>query len=768
MPLITRQGGGDFTTDPAIATRTGTHGTPLGPGSYSVCKTYDAEEGLRATTLSWHANTQKRMPTTDFHYDLRTELHESPPQLARTTPAGMSFNASKSSFSATGNRLGAWIYGGTFVASTTKDNPAPGTYKPKVDHRCIPDTFHGDSKAEHEKMAVPLLGSSQSAPTIPQQRDASKFRYTGRKTDTLAPCDYEQDGIANPCTVVRKGVRSTDFAASESERRLLPPPTSIDYTLPSPDNPDPGEYKVRSKLTRGTEAGFRSTMPRIAYARDEGLPGPGHYPTKGMAGTWPPPAEGPEPDPPKMGSGMASTTSRSPPSWWRPDGRGPPLITPDYLKMPGPGAFHDPKAFGKSARKLRHRCRSSGDEVVGRMFHAVHEPNLISNLRRSNGAQVCGFNSTSVRDAAKPIKKDPNCGPGDYDLDAAMGQSIMAKVRSREGVGKKGAFGSCADRYEGSAFKVKNDNPAPGSYSLDQQQSSTPIQGVATQKGMSTFRSQEEQRPVQKKTGNVHTGPGQYEQIAFPGKINYRSKVNPGKTEHVAFGMSHDRWDPNAYNTIGPDPGNYTLPSSLGSKGLAISTDSKTAKTRVDNDVGPGTYEVRKSLLKGTFNVAHKAHARKAITNADSLDLPIAGGGAGGGMAALQARMNRVDGGAAHQEESPTRKPPPPRTQTIPARPGGPRPAQGAAADSPAEAAPPAAPVDETGAAAQAAAAPSPAVAAPAAAEAPAAPVPAADAAAAAAATEDAAPPAAPPEAPAAPQETAAPEAAAAAEAAPA
>lgn len=682
MPLITRQGGGDFTTDPSIATRTGTHGTPLGPGSYPVCQKYDVDPALRASELTWHSNSAKRMPTTDFNYEVRRELHESPLHLRRTTPAGMTFNASKSSFKATGDKTGAWLYGGVFVASTTRDTPEPGAYWPKCNTHGTPN-LGTVTKEPQEKGVVPLLGSSLSAPTIPPSRDPSTFRYTGCKKDTLCPGDIPQDGMTNP-SLARKTVRTTNFAASDSERRLLPPPTSIDYTLPDPANPDPGTYKVRSKFTKGTEAGFRSTMPRLAKMRTSGAPGPGHYPLKGMAGTWPPPEDGPEPEPLKATAGMASTSDRPPPAWWRPNGRGPPQSTPEYLKMPGPGGpVDDPKGFDKSAN-LRFRGRNSGNDVVGRHFHAVHEPKLISSLRNSNGSQVCGFNSMSLRDCQKPLVKDKNAAPGDYDLDGAMGCSIMANVRSRENVGKKGAFGSSASRYEGSAFQVKESqvSPEPGAYSLDHgslaasSQTMARFQGAATEKGQGAFKSCEPQRPMKMKTGNLHTGPGQYELIPFPGKLSYKNPHKPAKNnnEHVAFGMAHDRWDPNAYCKIGPDPGAYELGSSLASdRGLAISTDSKTYKVRRDNDVGPGTYEVRKSLLKSTFNVAGKAHARRNMSNPKEqlLDLPPAGGGSGGGLAATQARIGRVPAPEeAHRTTGSKWKPP---TASTPSRPGPPR-----------------------------------------------------------------------------------------------
>lgn len=618
-----------------LALKLGTEGGTVGPGTYSK----DLKWGADATTCPFQSSSQRPPPNrwkTKFvtpspaTYELRKPADEAPPHRPRTGPAGMGYKVSNSSFRATGKRVAPWLTpGSNFVESTVRDNPGPGEYNVSLSSKSgqdIADVVH--PKLECRGSAPPVLGTSMSAPAIPVLRDGNGVKYTGRAGNSLGPGDYEVDSMERPCHVIRKTAPTVNFHSSESERSLYPPACSIDFSFPSPANPGAGTYNVRLRMRRGTDQPFKSRTPKIAEVVHNDTPGPGTYPEgDGLA------LSGNE-DKEKLFPGMSSASSRSRPEWWRPCDKTP-LADPEYLKVPGPG--HYPQPASSFVHEPTRRSRSTSD-VMGRRFHAVHTPHIMLSLKDTDGSQVCGFLSTETKFADKPIVVE-GVSPGQYNHTDVSGQSLMANVREREPIGRKGVFGTCNDRWHGSAFDPTSTAPGPGTYEHGLVTADKRFTGP-TQPGMSSFKCNVQQRP-EVQVGPAGQSPGQYE--AFDG-VDYFSKFRKAATEHISFGMGHSRWE--AHDVADgktregmPGPGIYDpkKPDTYRG-GVARTSQRRLHKPHIDCDTGPGQYNVRTSMIKKTFNVAGKLHARKAHGEL-IFDLPQAGGGAGGGVAGTRARL---------------------------------------------------------------------------------------------------------------------------------
>eukprot|EP00927_Polykrikos_kofoidii_P066137 TRINITY_DN61790_c0_g1_i1.p1 TRINITY_DN61790_c0_g1~~TRINITY_DN61790_c0_g1_i1.p1 ORF type:complete len:716 (-),score=86.05 TRINITY_DN61790_c0_g1_i1:345-2492(-) len=607
----------------------GTVGSAVGPATYSKELKWGTEESTcpfqvssqRPAPNRWKTKLVTPSPAT---YEIRKPADEAPPERPRTGPAGMGYQVSNSSFRATGPRFAPWLTpGSNFLPSTVLENPGPGEYSVNISSSSGQDIAGVvQPKLVCHGAAAPILGTSLSAPAIPVLRDAKDVKYTGRPGNSLGPGDYEVDSLEKPCRVMRKTAPTVDFHASETERSLYPPACSVDFGFPAASNPGAGAYNVKGRLRRGTNQPFKSRTPKIAEVVHSDTPGPGTYPQE--AETISENEDGKE----KLFPGMSSASSRSQPQWWRPADKTP-VSDPEYLKVPGPGHYPQPVTF---VREPTRRSRSTSD-IMNRQFHAVHAPHIMSSLKENDGGQMSGFLSTEIKFSDKPIVKQ-GVSPGQYDHTEVPGQSLIADVRSREPLGKKGVFGTCNDRWHGSAFEPKDVAPAPGTYEHENVTADKRFSGP-TQPGMSAFKCTVKQREDVRE-GLPGQSPGQYE--AFDG-VNYTSNFRKPATDHLSFGMGHSRWDHIQGCQDLPGPGIYD-PKKMDTHrgGVTKTSQRRLHEPRIDCEIGPGQYDTRTSLIRKTFNVAGKSHARKAH-GLMMWTVPVVGGGAGGGVAGSKARL---------------------------------------------------------------------------------------------------------------------------------
>lgn len=619
-------------------------GTVVGPGTYGHLPVETGESGKpcpfgssgkRPPMSRWNSTTVTPSPDA---YAVRRAV-DSPPSIWKHAPSDQGFGLSQCSFNSIGKRMSPYLVPGSsvFVPSTIRDNPGPGDYEAVRDNRYVGDLKLG-SRATKDLMppAAPILSTTPSSPAIALNRDPAKSKYSGRDGDSLGPGEYDVQHRFN--------VRVSNFAASDAGRSLYPPTASIDSRLADPEFPSPSEYNVIGQLSRGTDVAFKSTTPQISVTTKNDNPGPGTYIlSEGVPANTSDAKDLAFP-------GLRSTSSRAPAEWWQ-SGRGKtPFTTPGYLNVPGPGHYPTPATTFPSGHT--RRARSSG-HVMARQYHAVHTPQQVMALRDSDGGPLCAFQSTELMPRDKVVDKPGYTAPGDYDPDESMGQSISSYLKERAPIGVKGVFGTVGDRFHGFALASKELGPGPGAYEGDRVVDENRFTG--TQPGMSAFKSKIEQRPEEKAMADGQS-PGQYEAFV---KVDYRGKFRKRATEHLSFGLGHSRWDPRevfvgTFHNSNPGPGGYDpLKPGQRPKNMATSSQSRLPSTRDDVSLGPGMYEVTSSFKTGTFNVAGETHARRLQGKSNTWDaLRVTGGGAGGGVAAQRARLQRLSG-SGHAASAP-------------------------------------------------------------------------------------------------------------------
>lgn len=611
-----------------LGASTGEH---VGPGTYGATAslapswgespwsdTWEGEDVLSAKTRSAKERFQGLVARPGMHtwknkshtpgpgtYALRHDMDRAPVDRPKTGPEGMSVSAFRSRV----HRIGPWqCPGASFVASTVLENPGPGNYAVArdMDLRAERPRPEPDSKP-------PPLGVSESAPTIPAARDPATLRFSGRPDQSVGPGDYEVDGGG-----IGHASRRTNFHKSRSERDLLKQTGNADMVK----NPGPGTYNVRTRLNKGVSGPFKSKSEQsMSLIMKDNVPGPGTYAVdKSPRELSPSSKEKVKPFP-----GLRSTTER--PGTHRLMEQ--PFTDSDSFRMSlGPG--HYPIAgMGPSGSHRRSRSVSG---VLGTTFHAVHTPHQMKALADSDGAPVCGFKASKVRDCNRPMLKDAG-GPGQYNHHEAMGQCFASTLKEKKKIGKNGAFGSQADRFFGSAASPASVGmPGPDSYTLPAK-SSVP--------NPSGFKDTSERTSWASSSG---PGPGTYE--AF-NSVDYKSKYKKNRTEHLCFGAGGVRktFTDDASGSAVPGPGHYA-PGRMHAPrvvGAAVSSEAKGLPVGQAGGLGPGHYEVSGSMLRDTFNATYPAAAKRMQGKPFTLDAPT-GGGAGGGLAGARKRMSMVKG----------------------------------------------------------------------------------------------------------------------------
>eukprot|EP00747_Dinoflagellata_sp_TGD_P165095 gnl/TRDRNA2_/TRDRNA2_185932_c0_seq1.p1 gnl/TRDRNA2_/TRDRNA2_185932_c0~~gnl/TRDRNA2_/TRDRNA2_185932_c0_seq1.p1 ORF type:complete len:671 (+),score=56.45 gnl/TRDRNA2_/TRDRNA2_185932_c0_seq1:81-2015(+) len=532
-------------------------------------------------------------------------------------------NLSKSAFRSRSARISPFNVPGSseFMASSILDNPGPGTYSPPTS---IVRSQSALPRPRTESSVDQIAMMSRSLPSIPTEmgrRNTRTRRYSAderHQEDSLGPGDYER-GNLDAC---RRSYRPTDFGATKKNRDLFD--ISRD---PRRINPSPDRYNVRRSLVsrdRGTNFFNSQTNQRFDMATGKDKPGPGAYlaveSAIGQDGNEDMPA-----------SSMRSKTLRS--QW-----------AVSKSTTPGPGQYKRQPAI---VLRNTRRGRSDGEVLRRRRFYGVSQPQLLTSLQQNEGLHLCGFNTSSTLPGNKPTAMYSGASPGTYEHDDQMGQSILASLKERKGVGRKGIFGTTASlNHEKWLITSSPDVPAPGSY--HRPRTAAHITGCPCKVAFTSQNTRIAREAAKE-------GP---EPATYDPKIthDYRSKFRQARTAHLSFGSGHARWNPNEVYigmtfTPSPGPGEYNAKVAGRGVGFAKSSQSRLGKGPKDPGLGPGAYNVEKSLLRQTFNVSAEEAADKSIVRSNSWhgkpvsSGAVGGGGAGGGHAAMKARMARSDSG---------------------------------------------------------------------------------------------------------------------------
>lgn len=588
-------------------------GNAVGPGSYVEHKSW-------ATALADE-------PVTAFHTRIKTkEIRPHVGKLsdawanpgpgayapARSSPARGGHSALRSGapqISPIIENVGA----SEFLPSTNRDNPGPADYA--VPHCGSPHPIHAAADRSWKEGAPQgekvKLAAAKSHPSIPAEvRETKLMRYTGREDhqDAIGPADYPVHNVSVE-SVTRREPRDANFHSSDSVRKLWEPSCSIENVLPDRINPAPGTYKVTKQLTKGTSCTFTSGAERPCLDKDPPsklqVPGPGSYTADTLAVR-----EEPLPDP-----SLRSSSERR--GCFRP-ALDMPYTDPDNVHhVPGPGAYNQLSPAFATGRRAR-----STSEPSRRRFHGVHQPAQLTALRGTDGKQLCGFASSDDRPVLKEdVQTTPS--PGAY----GTGRTLASDVTGRETIGRKGVFGSTADRASGWALAAHSEGGEPAGYKPRRKTQ------VSQAKTYSPFVSEAPRFADEKPVGNPIVdwhgtpSPGQYESNKIP---DYRSPFRQGKTHHLSFGASGSRPDATSSTSMTPCPGEYNpVKKAARAKGAAKCTSdrrlapalSMETLKRPDRNAGvtgPGSYNIVGTMLPITFNVSAARHAAKNIGKSHS------------------------------------------------------------------------------------------------------------------------------------------------------
>ncbi|CAM9212731.1 unnamed protein product, partial [Hapterophycus canaliculatus] len=340
---------------------------------------------------------------------------------------------------------------------------------------------------------------------------------------------------------------------------------------PNDKQPGPGEYnpklEPRYHLEMPGSAPFMSGVPKDGVRLQTG-PGPGQYVHCRPLGANTSVGNVPN---------FSSCAQRG--AWLRSDEC--PYSEPESGNIPGPGAYcslQDNSSFNKTA------ARTLTDETIG----------FSSTGRRT----VPGLDSQS---AAMP-------GPGQYDVDV---HSIAGALKHRSRIGRKGVFGSSGER-----FRIRNQTGGNVHKSPMQlwDQAKVLKRVVVLRpapKSSSCFKSE---------TGRFRSQSASAMSSATPyvRKDSFDDIVERGaKTKSKPFLSTTDRREGGAFEVVemgstSPGPGAYNLV--ISKTAVAAPRSRVQARPRLpqgprfemslcESNVGPGSHDISRSLIKKTFNV---------------------------------------------------------------------------------------------------------------------------------------------------------------------
>lgn len=534
-------------------------------------------------------------------------------------------------------RLGPVAPGSTiFTTSTIVKNPGPGSYQNKTEWDPAPKK---DVVGGLRPIAEAVVGGEKTAPSIPSTRappgqpareegfdvGGARSRHKGDHTDSVGPGGYDhQQGVAFE-QLSRIGPNIGRGA--EQTRKLWEPSPEIDNNYRDRSVPGPGYYLGREKFGSDLESGkglqlgshfaSKTALPHQQKVNTERVnPGPGQYDVKG-----------------ELEKSMKQSRERgiqldmrfnssSERVGWSRDVTQPYKDPYNARNVPGPGFYGEPKpsAIATPRKKEWEKEKLTNNGV--RKLHGVHHP-AIQMALQDQQAPLQAFSTSENRPCLKHTEpKTP--APSQYTIDTARGYSMGTALREKGKVGRKGIFGSCADRFAGSPL-----NPHTETSTAAWKTPSNTVEEALNTRSPMQSRSKRFEHNAGAKEAHVKAvgvqetpGPLSYNTTEEP---NYRSPFRQPRRDHFSFGSSNNRFTgPEAnFGKIAPvsvDPGHYE--PNLDSvkervRGGARHQSARPAPKVGSNPqaVGPGSFgdpmnDDNSTLIKKTFNVSHQDPAK--------------------------------------------------------------------------------------------------------------------------------------------------------------
>eukprot|EP00930_Biecheleria_cincta_P084187 TRINITY_DN73681_c0_g1_i1.p1 TRINITY_DN73681_c0_g1~~TRINITY_DN73681_c0_g1_i1.p1 ORF type:complete len:646 (-),score=98.71 TRINITY_DN73681_c0_g1_i1:383-2320(-) len=525
-------------------------------------------------------------------------------------------------------RFGPTAPGSTvYTTSTIEKNPGPGTY-------AIDSTIKvSEHKPEMVAVRPVLEDREKTTPSMPQTRffpgqepetEAAKAdlaslccRHTGEPRDMVGPGEYDPRGM----DLVMKTEPAVSFHSPRKEkfRSLFDHSVSIDCTMAPHDIPGPGTYDDHVQETassRGAANKFNSKTP-MAYEQtvnqDRNNPGPGAYEQladldrnsalikdRNAA----------------LGADRYSFGSMTERVGWHRDVRQPFKDAYNIRYVPGPGHYPDTTTLFKDPK--RDDAQKAMPGAQKKKFNGVHHPTIILALQEADGP-LSAFNTTDDRPCNKELDQTTPA-PDSYSRENARGQSMFAALREKAKVGRKGVFGTCADRFYGSPLAGREGLPDP-SFDGGGMNMGAEGAGPDTRSSFKSSSPRVAERAGPKdvevtKVGSFQTpAPGAYTINKEP---NYRSPYRIPRSEHLSFGSGKTRFTEKQdlftkfqLPVDNPPPGFYRNITQDRVRGAPVLKDKRKPlhSTGTSETVGPGSYDVVSgtTLLKKTHNVTTQA-----------------------------------------------------------------------------------------------------------------------------------------------------------------
>jgi hypothetical protein len=503
-----------------------------------------------------------------------------------------------------------------FKESTIFKNPGPGTHNIKTEWQSV-------TKELPEK-SPPVLEMSKTVPSIPPQRiapgqgdaresdpdmSAIKMRFTGKGEDLPGAGEYSPAGEHVTHALAPSACRWT---ASSSQRNLFEPSGAIENSLPSRLNPGPGSYNSRRpadpESSKDATFQFASKTPMVhqkTFKKEAADPGPGAYlildKAKDVTG--------------KENNQFGTTVDRC---GWARHSFQQPFTDPYHWGVVGPGHYPESKSCFSGSQKEGAKF----DSVVNKpahahtKFHGVHHPSQIMALQEVTGP-LSAFNTTDVRPCNRKGQQTTPA-PGEHNNEESLGFSITSKIKERASVGKKGVFGTTADRFHGGMIVAKQDSVDPTKYDHHEHGKQEEAPRSMFQSAIPRFKPEKGAREVYVVGKKQNPGPTDYVNNKT---VNYRSPFRHPRTEHLSFTSGKSRFDDKEifhgqrYN-LNPGPGDYEPLKRSKSLPGAASTRCRRLHdhgNRTMKDVGPGSYNVEGTMLKKTFNVTTEAMSAGSV-----------------------------------------------------------------------------------------------------------------------------------------------------------
>jgi len=514
-----------------------------------------------------------------------------------------------------------------YTVSTIEKNPGPGTYNtatelmPESPKDLIRPTKPVLEAQDKTMPSIPMrkLLPGQRPTTEAAEADVANLvmRHTGDRGDTVGPGEYEPAGEA----LVLRTDPTTIFHMSKMTRKLWEPSVAIENTMPEKENPGPGSYEQKREFTEAVDQEIevpstyqfssKTPMAHQNQVRSEKLvPGPGQYDMIAEMERQVKSArshQGGPGDRTHFG-GMSERVG-----WSRSVNQ--PYKDPYHVaNVPGPGHYPDPSSAFPSDPKKKEAEKALPD-AKKKKLRGVHHPSIIMALNEAQGP-LQAFNTTGDRPCNKEIEQYTPA-PWQYNKEDTRGHSMNSNLRERLKVGRRGVFGTCADRFYGSPLNGKAGLPDPGMDVVGMGGGG----GGANTDPRSAFQSEARRfdmpagpREVHAvKVGNTDTpAPGEYNVEKEP---SYRSPFRHPRQEHLSFGSCKTRFDGNKDVFTGHQPPLLNPgPCEYEGKPLGPTSGGSTSKAKrpgtlvgcTTENVGPGSYggSMETDMLKKTFNVS--------------------------------------------------------------------------------------------------------------------------------------------------------------------